>query len=92
MDRQTIRARIYGTVQGVCFREYTRRKAEELGLSGWVKNCADGSVEALISGPPEIVAQMISWLHRGSPRARVERVVSEAEDVLVPSSSFRITF
>ncbi|MBE0583376.1 MAG: acylphosphatase [Desulfofustis sp.] len=94
MERQTIKARVFGIVQGVCFREYTRRKAEELAVAGWVRNCPDGSVEALISGSPGSVERMIDWLHHGSPHAQVERLEIDRETAesppLVPS--FQIHF
>jgi acylphosphatase len=94
MTQQTVRARVFGIVQGVCFREYTRRKAEELGLAGWVRNRPDGSVEALISGPPDSVEQMILWLHHGSPYAHVDRVEIDSETVesLPLTPSFQINF
>jgi acylphosphatase len=94
MEQKTIRAQVFGIVQGVCFREYTRRKAEELGCDGWVKNRSDGSVETLISGPPETIAEMTDWLHHGPPHAHVERVEVESvtEPSVPPSSPFQILF
>lgn len=92
MEQKTIRARVYGIVQGVCYRDYTRRKAEELALVGWVRNRSDGSVEALISGPPERIEEIVAWLHHGPPHAHVERVEIESETApsLVPSPAFQI--
>ena len=61
------------------FRAWTREQAQELGLAGWVRNCADGSVEAHLEGEESAIAQMIERLWRGSPAARVEDVqVAEA--------------
>jgi len=59
---------IEGRVQGVWFRESTRREAVSLRLSGWVKNLPDGAVEALIEGPGNQVKELISWCHRGPPQ------------------------
>jgi acylphosphatase len=94
MEQKTIRARVYGIVQGVCFREYARRKAEELALAGWVRNRSDGSVEALISGPPERIEEIVVWLHHGPPHAHVERVEIESENAAapMPSPTFQIRF
>jgi acylphosphatase len=64
-----------GRVQGVFFRAETRRKAIELGLSGWVKNLDDGRVEFLISGSEQALAQMRSWLQTGPRLARVDQLV-----------------
>ncbi len=94
MEQKTIRAQVFGIVQGVCFRDYTRRKAEELGLGGWVKNRSDGSVEALICGPSTGVEEIVTWLHHGPPHAHVERVEidNETEPPQPPPSSFQILF
>jgi len=65
---------IRGRVQGVGYRDWTMRKARDLGLSGWVRNRLDGSVEAVISGTDTLVAGMISECQHGPPGARVEAV------------------
>lgn len=70
--------RVTGLVQGVFFRQSAADRARELGVSGWVRNCPDGSVEAHLSGPVESVEAMTDWLRHGPPTARVERV--EVED------------
>ncbi len=74
MDTKTVKASIYGTVQGVFFRHHTQLQAEALGLRGWVKNCSDGSVEAVICGAEQDVDTMITWLHHGPDSAHVVRV------------------
>jgi acylphosphatase len=87
MAEKTIRARVSGIVQGVCFRYYTQLKAEELGVSGWVKNMGDGSVEALIAGSQEAVDEMVKWLHVGSPHAVVKNVrITDDTQAPVPDS------
>ncbi|MBI3045013.1 MAG: acylphosphatase [Betaproteobacteria bacterium] len=71
--------RIAGRVQGVGFRFYMERKARELGVTGWVRNCRDGSVESVVQGSPEAVDAMIAWARRGPPSAVVSDFeVSEA--------------
>lgn len=79
MAQVTKLLRISGRVQGVAFRFYMERKARELGVTGWVRNCRDGSVEALVQGAPEAVEAMIAWARRGPPSAVVgDFKVSEA--------------
>lgn len=75
----TLRLRIFGQVQGVFFRESMRQQALSLNLRGWVRNRRDGSVEAVVQGAPEAVAQLRAWAERGPERARVERVEATAE-------------
>jgi acylphosphatase len=65
---------IAGRVQGVGYRFYMQRKARELGLTGWVRNCRDGSVEAVIQGTSEAVETMVTWARRGPPSAVVAEV------------------
>ena len=73
-DRKRAHVRISGQVQGVFFRDSTREKARELGLSGYVKNTPDGDVEALFEGPTEGVEEMVRWCGQGPPHASVENV------------------
>ena len=71
--------RIAGRVQGVFFRAWTRDQARELGVSGWVRNASDGSVEAHLEGALDSVEQMIERMRSGPPSARVEDLkISEA--------------
>ena len=72
--------RIHGMVQGVFFRETMRRQAEKLGVTGWVCNCFDMSVEAMVQGTPEALDAIIEWTHHGPQTAQVERVeIDEGE-------------
>jgi acylphosphatase len=70
---------VSGRVQGVSFRDATRSQAEQLGLSGWVRNTQDGQVEAIFEGVPETVQQMIEWCKSGPSSADVEDVSVENE-------------
>ncbi|MFH1818729.1 MAG: acylphosphatase [Pseudomonadota bacterium] len=77
---KTHHLRIHGRVQGVWFRESMRIEAERLNVAGWVRNQADGSVEAVVQGSVEAVAALIEWARSGPPQARVDRVeVNEAQ-------------
>lgn len=71
---------IRGRVQGVSFRFYASREARRHGLAGWVRNRADGSVEAVAEGEPDAVAAFVEWCHEGPPAARVEHVELSAEE------------
>ena len=65
---------IQGRVQGVFFRDSALRQAQELGISGWVRNLPDGRVEAQAQGTPEAVETFITWCRAGPPAARVDDV------------------
>ncbi len=71
---------VSGRVQGVFFRDATRRRAEAAGVAGWVSNRLDGAVEAVFEGDPEAVEQLVAFCRRGPSRAEVASVdVSEEE-------------
>ena len=70
---------IHGRVQGVGFRWSLHAKAKALGLVGWVRNCRDGSVEAVACGTPEAVEELTVWVWHGPPSARVDDVQSHDE-------------
>jgi acylphosphatase len=74
-ERVTRHLAIHGEVQGVWFRESMRIEAERLGISGWVANRLDGSVEAVVQGLPEAVDAITRWARRGPERARVDHVL-----------------
>jgi acylphosphatase len=71
---RTIRLRIRGRVQGVGFRDAMSREAGRLGLTGWVRNRADGDVEAVAQGGAAALEALIAWARCGPPAARVEHV------------------
>jgi acylphosphatase len=74
-----VHARIGGRVQGVFFRAEAGDLARSLGLSGWVRNSPDGTVEAVFEGPRKRVESMVRWCERGPAGARVEWVEAEWE-------------
>ncbi|KAL9228069.1 hypothetical protein vseg_003685 [Gypsophila vaccaria] len=71
-----VRCVIKGRVQGVFYRNWTIENATQLGLKGWVRNRRDGSVEALFSGKPEAVDEMMQRCRRGPPDAMVTAFVA----------------
>jgi acylphosphatase len=73
------RVQISGRVQNVWFRDACRREAGERGVAGWVRNLADGRVEAAFEGPLDAVEAMVAWCHDGPPRARVTDVAVHDE-------------
>jgi len=68
---------IEGRVQGVFFRDSTRRVANSLGITGYAINLSDGNVEVLACGPPAALQELATWLERGPPMARVSHVHAE---------------
>ncbi len=83
---------IKGLVQGVCFRDHTRRMALTLQLTGWVRNLTNGSVEALLCGKNDKVAEMLEWLKQGSPRSRVDELLLDEVVGEDPPVTFSIRY
>lgn len=86
---RTVHLEITGRVQGVGYRDWTRREAVRLGLSGWVRNRPDGSVEALLQGKEEAVTGMLEACRHGPPTARVDAIHATDADG-VASGDFEI--
>lgn len=78
---------IFGRVQGVGYRAWLTSMAEESGIDGWVRNRADGSVEALLHGDREVVQMVVERCYRGPALARVERI-EQVEDKSNPVRGF----
>ena len=89
-DRERAHVFVAGQVQGVFFRDSTRERAEQLGLTGWVKNLPDGRVEALFEGPSERVREMVRWCEQGPSHAEVENVETEFEASEGDLTSFEV--
>ncbi len=87
-----VRLIIEGRVQGVWFRDSTRREALGLGVRGWVKNRMDGGVEVLAEGPEKQVRQLVEWCHHGPSHARVTEVHKTAEGWQGEFDSFDIIY
>lgn len=71
---------VHGLVQGVFFRDTVRRRALSAGVTGWVRNTRDGTVEAVFEGTPEAVESLVTVCREGPRGARVDRVVVSEED------------
>ncbi|WP_282606961.1 acylphosphatase [Pelagibius sp. Alg239-R121] len=82
---KTLRAVISGRVQGVWFRGWTERQARARGLDGWVRNCSDGTVEAVFSGAADQVDEMIEDCWKGPPAAKVASIQLYREEPSVES-------
>ncbi len=82
---------IFGKVQGVFYRIETKKRADELGLSGWVRNTSDGGVEIVARGEEKSLRKLIDWCRSGPERAVVERVdvvwMDEGENELSDSKT-----
>ena len=72
--KSQVHVRISGKVQGVFFRAHTKQKAEQIGVTGWVKNTSDGKVEAVFEGEEPCIQEMLNWCHHGPPKAQVDKV------------------
>ncbi len=90
MDNVRTHLIIEGRVQGVWFRESTRREAISLKLTGWVKNRPDGTVEVLIEGPEHEVNRLVSWCQKGPPAAGVSGIRKEQDNWQDEFDSFDI--
>jgi acylphosphatase len=83
---------ISGQVQGVFFRDATRKKAEDLRITGWVRNLPDGRVEVLFEGEKEAIDKIIEWTKKGPDSARVEDIKVKWEEYKDEFSSFAIKY
>jgi acylphosphatase len=73
-DKVRVHLVIEGRVQGVFFRASALQQASRLGITGWVRNCPDGSVEIVAEGEQKKIEKLVDWCHRGPPSAEVRRV------------------
>lgn len=91
MDKVRAHVVITGIVQGVFFRLETQHVAEKYGVSGWVRNQRDGSVEAVCEGEREAVDALLAWCRKGPPRASVANVDVQWQNYTGEFSKFRVT-
>lgn len=87
-----VHAFVSGRVQGVFFRAETQRAAMDFNLTGWVRNVADGRVEAVFEGDDENVDKMLTWCHIGPPAALVENVTVKEERYTGSFQDFSIKY
>ncbi|HRI66985.1 MAG TPA: acylphosphatase [Polyangium sp.] len=90
MGPKQVRIVVRGRVQGVCFRATTQSEALRLGLTGWVRNCPDGSVEILAQGPEKPLNELARWAHQGPRAARVDQVDIKWDDATGHFDAFRV--
>lgn len=81
---------ISGRVQGVWYRASTKQKAEQLGITGWIKNTIEGGVEAVFEGEEKIIEDMIKWCYNGSPNAMVKDVKVKRQTLINNFDDFSI--
>ena len=89
MSTTGVHVRAQGRVQGVFFRAEARERAESLGVSGWIRNAEDGSVEAVFEGDEERVQSLVEWCRRG-PRGAVVDSVEIAEERPTGEARFEV--
>jgi len=89
---QRVHMIVHGRVQGVFFRDSTRRTALEMDLTGMVRNLMDGSVEIFAEGPKEDLDRFVLWTHQGPPSAVVDRVDVKFEEATGQYSAFFISY
>ncbi len=82
--------RISGKVQGVWYRASTQAEARGLGLTGWVRNRVDGSVEAEVQGREDQVERLVAWCHEGPRLAWVQEVRQEPLDLIPAEVGFEL--
>lgn len=80
MNKARVELTIQGRVQGVFYRQSTREKALQLGLTGWIKNNADGSVTAVFEGEIQAIEQAVRWCEQGPAAAQVSEVASRWQE------------
>lgn len=83
---------VEGRVQGVWFRDSTRREAVTLGVFGWVRNRPNGTVEVLAEGPEDNVKKLVSWCHHGPPGAKVQQVHETPDEWKGEFKSFDVIY
>jgi len=83
---------IHGFVQGVWFRASTKDEANRVGVTGWVRNAPDGSVEAVFEGPKKKVEEIVGWCHRGPSGAQVSTVDIAWEPLTHEFGNFEIRY
>ena len=89
---KSLKVRVEGRVQGVCFRYYAQQEANRLGIKGWVRNCPDGCVETLIYGSEPQLSTMLAWLKHGPSSAIVTQTHIEPASLHPLPTGFNITY
>ncbi len=94
MNKNTMRlhARVYGRVQGVNFRYYTRQQAQALGITGWVANRPDRSVQVVAEGTEQALQKILAFLQRGSLSSRVDSVDTQWGEATGECDRFQVRY
>ena len=92
MSRARAEVIVHGRVQGVFFRQSTMEMARDIGLTGRVRNCPDGTVAAIFEGDIDRVRQAVGWCEQGPPAARVDRVEADWQDYRGEFDCFKIAY
>ena len=90
--KSNVHVLISGRVQGVWFRASTKQKAEQLSLTGWVRNTSGGNVEAVFEGDENLIQEMLEWCHHGPPLANVENVEIKNQEPTKGFDDFSIKY
>jgi len=91
-DLASVRATVYGYVQGVFFRAFASRRAKELGLTGYARNLPGGAVEVQAEGERKQLEELIEYLKVGPPTAKVDKVVTSWSEYTGSYSNFGIRY
>ncbi len=92
-EHRRLEARIYGVVQGVWYRASTRDQANRLGgLTGWVRNRVDGSVELMAEGPEDTLGRLLAWCRKGPPGASVDEILETWAEPKGEFSQFHVRY
>lgn len=91
-NKTQVKVIIHGRVQGVFYRAHTKNTADRLGVAGYVKNCTDGSVQAVFEGDQDAVTRMIAWCQKGPEMSRVDHVQTQEIKPLTHFNRFEIRY
>ena len=92
-EKTRVHAIIEGRVQGVCFRMATQKKAQRIGVTGWVRNKSDGTVEAVFEGDENAVQSVLDWCRQGGPPSgRVDDMKLERQEYQAQFPGFNIRY
>jgi acylphosphatase len=91
-DQARLHAIVHGRVQGVSFRYYTIQAAQRIGLTGWVANRRNGTVETIAEGPREALNELLAFLQKGPPLAWVERVETNWQHPTNEFNNFKVRY
>lgn len=92
MSKVRVELNIRGRVQGVFFRQSTKQMAERAGVTGWVRNNPDGSVQAVFEGEKDAVEAAVAWCHEGPPAADVTAVDIDQQEYRGEFETFRVRY